>query len=151
MRPRLWIPALLLTPAVAAAGCGGSNASTTGRPGQVEFDLASKNDTNTTGGRAILTYESKSRTRLRVDGIDEGEPAGGGPNPVLLVRGTCDSTKDVVARLPALEGSRTSRTVPIGLTALFAGDYAVEVMLSRNQPQTIACGEVPSSAPTSGG
>ena len=133
-----------------AAGCGGSTASTTGHPGQVAFTLASKNGTNTVGGRATLTYESKNRTRVRVDGIDEGEPAGGGANPVLLVRGSCESPKDVVAHLPPLTGPKSATTVPLGISALFAGDYAVEVQLSHSKRQTIACGDVPNSAPTSG-
>lgn len=86
--------AVLLIGLLVLAGCGGSEeAQTTGEAGEITFELDAAGDAGVAGVRAILTYETPEKTTVTVDGLDEGEPAGGGANPVLLRRGTCDKPK----------------------------------------------------------
>ena len=61
-----------------------ARAETTGDPGEITFELGEAGDAGVAGVRAILTYETPEKTTITVDGLDEGEPAGGGANPVLL-------------------------------------------------------------------
>lgn len=133
--------------ALVAAGCGGDdNAESTGKPGQVSFDLQEVNDSNVAGARAVLSYVDTQRTRVLVDGIDNQEPSGGGANPVQLRRGSCSDPGNVVAKLPALTGPSSTGTVQLGLAQLVGGDYAVVVELAGGS-RTIACGDVPDSLP----
>ena len=140
--------ALLLTIAFLAAGCGGSDeVETTGNPGEIAFELDPASDAQVSGVRATLSYEDRDRTTIRVDGLDEGENAGGGPNPVQLTRGTCDDPGEVVFELENLSGATSETTVELGLVALQNGEYAVQVGLTQDQPEIIACGEVPQESP----
>jgi hypothetical protein len=130
--------ALVLT-VTAGAGCGGSDdAETTGDPGEIEFELAQRNDSGVAGIRAVLSFEAAERTRIRVDGLDEGQPSGGGPNPVRVRAGSCDQLGEVVARLEPLQGTTSEGTVDLALGELMKGDYAVEVALTQRQAETIA-------------
>ena len=139
--------ALLVAAALFASGCGGSdNVDATGQPGELAFDLPSQ-DGGADGVRATLTYEGRDRTRIKVDGLDEGESAGGGPNPVWLRAGTCDERGRIVSSLAPLSGSSSTTTVKLGLTALMNGDYVVAVGLTKQQPEDVACGDVPDEAP----
>ena len=143
-----------LAPLAAAAllltGCGGSDdAETTGVPGELAFDLPSRNG-GADGVRATLTYKGRDRTEITVDGLDEGESAGGGANPVWLRAGTCDEPGRIVFELAPLRGSSSTTTVNLGVTALVNGDYAVAVGLTKQQPDDVACGEVPDEAPVEG-
>ena len=95
--------------------------------------------------------ESPDRTTIRVDGLDEGENAGGGANPVQLINGTCDDPGQVVFELEDLSGSTSETNVDLGLVALQNGEYAVQVGLTQNQPEIVACGEVPQESPTEEG
>jgi hypothetical protein len=138
--------------ALATGGCGGSGgAETTGEPGEIAFDLPPANDGGVSGVRATLKYKSRDRTQVTVDGLDEGESAGGGPNPVWLRSGSCDDLGRVISTLKPLEGSTTSSVVGVGLTALLNGDYAVAVGLTKQQPEAVACGDVPDTAPDASG
>ena len=146
------IVGLLFTAAILAAGCGGSDeVETTGESGEITFELDDVSDAQVSGVRATLTYESPDRTTIRVDGLDEGENAGGGPNPVQLVNGTCDDPGQAVFELENLSGSTSETTVDLGLVALQNGEYAVQVGLTQNQPEIVACGEVPQESPTEAG
>jgi hypothetical protein len=127
----------------AAAGCGGEGAAeSTDQPGEVSFDLTEVNDSNVSGARALLTYVAQNRTRIIVDGIDEQEPSGGGPNPVALREGSCSEPGELVVALPKLRGSSTQAYVPLGMAKLFEGDYTVIVELVGGG-EVIACGDVP--------
>jgi len=140
----LLLISLLLLPA-----CGGSNdADTTGEPGEIAFNLHEVGDAGVAGVRATLAYETPEKTTIVVDGLDEGEPAGGGANPVVLRSGTCDEPKDVVFKLAPLRGDTSETTVDLALTALLNGDYHIVIGLPSNRPDVIACGEVPDEAPT---
>jgi hypothetical protein len=127
------------------AGCGGgsSEAQTTGDPGEVAFDLSAEGGSSASGVRARLRYLSEDRTRVIVDGLDEGESAGGGANPAWLRSGSCTDPGDVVQRLQALKGSTSTTTVPLGLTALLNGDYAIQVGVSGPETKIAECGDVP--------
>ncbi|HJU48796.1 MAG TPA: hypothetical protein VJ689_11710 [Gaiellaceae bacterium] len=139
--------ALLAVAVLALASCGGSDADDTGAPGEVEFRLSERNDSNSTGVRVVLRYEDEKRTLVRIDGLDEGEPSGGGANPARLVKGSCDEPGAVAFELEPLKGPLSETTVDVGLPELFAGEYAIEVLLTADQPRQIACGEVPDDAP----
>jgi hypothetical protein len=133
---------------VACAGCGGWDESgTTDDPGEIAFDLPSRGSAEVAGVRATLVYESRDRTTIVVDGLDEGEPAGGGANPVWLRSGTCDDPGKVVSELEPLRGASSETTVTLGLTALLDGEYAVAVGLPEADSADVVCGEVPERDP----
>jgi hypothetical protein len=134
---------VLLIGLLVPAGCGGAEeAQTTGDPGEITFEL---DDGGSAGGgvRAILTYATNEKTTVTVDGLDEGEPTGGGANPVLLRRGTCDEPKDVVFELETLSGATSETTVELALTALLNGEYNIQVGLPDRPEDIVACGDVP--------
>ena len=146
------IVCFLIAAAILVSGCGGSNeAETTGESGEIAFELDDVSDAQVSGVRATLTYESRDRTTIRVDGLDEGENAGGGANPVQLTNGTCDEPGQVLFELENLSGSTSETTIDLGLSALQNGEYAVQVGLIQNQPEIVACGEVPQQSPTEEG
>jgi hypothetical protein len=129
------------------AGCGGSDESgTTDDPGEIVFDLSPQGTTGVAGARATLIYESRDRTTIVVDGLDEGEPAGGGANPVWLRNGSCDDLGQIVSELDPLRGSSSETTVRVGLPALLNGEYAIAVGLPDGKNQEVACGDVPDEA-----
>jgi hypothetical protein len=138
----------VLAAALALVACGGSDAETTSDPGEIAFDLDTLEE-GAEGVRATLSFEGRDRTTIRIDGLDVGEPAGGGPNPAWLRRGSCDEPEDVVAELGTLRGPATEATVPVGLPALLNGDYAIAVGLpgASTEEPVVACGEVPDEAP----
>jgi hypothetical protein len=141
MRTR--VPLLLLA-VIALAGCGG-DAVGDEDPGEIAFDLAS--ESGAAGVRATLTFEGRDRTRVVVDGLDEGEPGGGGPNRAWLYRGTCDDLEEVAQELASIEGPSSETNVQVGLGALMNGDYAIVVGLPDDQPERpLACGEIPQDA-----
>ena len=144
-----WCYSVLLMSALLLPSCGGSDeAETTENPGEISFELSERGDAGVVGVRATLRFETPERTTIIVDGLDEGEPAGGGPNPVRLVRGSCDDPLSVVAELESLQGPVSTTTVDLGLTTLLNGDYAVEVRLTKGQAEVvIACGDVPDDLP----
>lgn len=144
-----WCYSVLLVAPLLLSSCRGSNeAETTENPGEISFELPERGDAGVVGVRATLRFETPERTTIIVDGLDEGEPAGGGPNPVRLVRGSCDDPLSVVAELENLQGPVSTTTVDLGLTALLNGDHAVEVGLTKRQAEVvIACGDVPDDLP----
>jgi hypothetical protein len=134
---------LLLVSLLLLAGCGGSDeAETTADPGEIAFELDEVGDAGA-GVRATLTYETPEKTTVTVDGLDEGEPAGGGANPVLLRGGTCDEPKDVIFELEKLSGATSETMVKLALTALLNGDYNIQVGLPDRPDEVVACGDVP--------
>jgi ABC-type glycerol-3-phosphate transport system substrate-binding protein len=141
--------ALLLVCLLLLAGCGGSDkAETTGDAGEITFELNSAGDAGVAGVRATLTYETPEKTTVTVDGLDEGEPAGGGANPVLLRGGTCDEPRDIVFELEKLSGATSKTTVELALTALLNGDYNIQVGLPERPEDVVACGDVPQEVPS---
>jgi hypothetical protein len=145
--PRRLSLALLLASTALAAGCGGTEAETTDDPGEIAFDLQVRTPEQATGVRATLTYETRDKTTVVVDGLDESEPAGGGANPVSLRSGSCDDPGEILFKLESLRRSTSQTTVKLGLPALLNGDYLIEVALAPDEPQVIACGDVPDEAP----
>jgi hypothetical protein len=141
---RLAFVALLGAVAFGPAACGGGNGvTTTEQPGEILFDLSAN---GASGVRARLTYETDHRTRITVDGLDEGESAGGGANPVRLRNGSCEEPGTVVATLPPLKGSVSESVAEIGLSELLSGKYAIEVSLpgeNSDETATAACGDIP--------
>ena len=114
-----------------------------GDPGEITFELDAAGDAGVAGVRAILTYETPEKTTVTVDGLDEGEPAGGGANPVLLRRGTCDEPEGVVLELEKLSGATSKTTVELALTALLNGDYNIQIGLPDRPEDIVASGDVP--------
>jgi hypothetical protein len=134
--------------AALAAGCGSSDdVETTGESGEIAFELDDVGDAQVSGVRATLSYVNPDRTTIVVDGLDEGENAGGGPNPVQLTKGTCDDPGQIVFELENLSGATSETTVDLGLVALQNEEYAIQVRLTQDQPEIIACGEVPQESP----
>ena len=130
------------------AGCGGgSNAESTDKPGELEFDLQAQGDARIVGARAVLTYVDEQRTRILVDGIDEGEAGGGGATAVELRRGSCAEPDEIMAQLPALRGAGVEKTVEIAMAELYEGEYSIHVGLPGSDRETIACGDVPDEPP----
>jgi hypothetical protein len=130
------------------AACDGNNdVEATEDPGEIAFELEVQTPREATGVRATLSYKTRDETRIVVDGLDESEPAGGGANPVWLRSGSCADPKEILFELESLSGSTSETTVELGLPALLNGDYLIEVGLAPDQPETIACGDVPDEAP----
>jgi hypothetical protein len=148
MRSRVALLSVLI---LALAGCGGDegDSETTQTPGEISFDLAARGDSGVAGVRAQLVYEEKDRTTVIVDGLDEGEPGGGGANPIRLYRGSCDQLGAVVRQLEPLKGSTSKTTIRLGVSSLLDGEYAIAVALPRSQDALLACGDVPDGAPQS--
>ena len=144
IRPSTALVLLLVGLLLLLVACGGSDeAETTGEPGEITFELDEVDDAGVAGVRATLTYKTPEKTTVTVDGLDEGEPAGGGANPVLLRSGTCDEPKDVVFELEELRGATSETTVELALTALLNGDYNIQVGLPDRPDDVVACGDVP--------
>jgi hypothetical protein len=144
MNPAATALVVLLVGLLLLAGCGKSEeAETTGDPGEITFELDEVGDAGVAGVRATLTYETPEKTKVTVDGLDEGEPAGGGANPVLLRSGTCDEPKDIAVELEELSGATSETTVELALTALLNGDYNIQVGLPDRPDDVVACGDVP--------
>jgi hypothetical protein len=142
--------ALLGVLVLALAGCAGDEkgSETTQTPGEIAFDLPGAGDTGVAGVRAKLVYENENLTTVIVDGLDEGEPGGGGRNPARLYRGSCDDLGGVVKRLRPIQGSSSTTTVPLGIAALLKGQYAIAVGLPGSPDDLLACGDVPDDVPT---
>jgi hypothetical protein len=138
-------------------GCGGGKeaASDDVVPGDngpgVSFELEATNGSQLTGARAILTPLDARRTRITVDGISRGSPAGGGPHRIRLIRGDCGNHGSLAADLGGIKGERGGRTVALGLPRLLQGTYAIEVWLVTKPGELIACGDVPDTVETSDG
>ena len=136
---------LLLSTAVSA--CGESAGEGTGESGEVAVDLKEENDANVTGARAVFRYKNKNSTLVTVDGLDGGERAGLGPNPVRLVQGTCAEPREVAFELNALTGASSETTINVGLDQLYNREYAVQVLFAETRKDPLACGEVPDDPP----
>jgi len=136
---------LLLT--TAASGCGDSGGETTGEPAEVAVDLKEQNDANVTGARAVFRYETKNSTLVTVDGLDGGERAGLGPNPVRIVQGTCGEPGEVAFALKPLTGASSETKLNVGLDQLYDHEYAIQVLFSETRDDALACGEVPDDPP----
>ena len=80
---------------VSSCGGGGDEAETTEHLARSRLN-SEHGDAGAVGVRATLRYETPEQTTVIVDGLDEGEPAGGGANPVYLRSGTCDEPKEIL-------------------------------------------------------
>ena len=144
IQPSHAIVLVFIAVSLLAAGCGGSDeAEPTGVPGEVAFELNEVGDAGVAGVQATLTHETPEKTKVTVDGLDEGEPAGGGANPVFLRSGTCDEPGDILFELEELSGPTSETTVELALTALLNGDYNIQVSLPDRPEDVVACGDVP--------
>jgi hypothetical protein len=137
----------MLVTVSAVSGCGDSSGEGTGEPGEVAVQLEEQNDANVTGARAVFRYDGTNRTVVRVDGLDGGERAGLGPNPVQIVHGTCAKPGEVAFELQPLTGASAESTIEVGLDELYNGEYAVRVLFSETRDDPLACGEVPDDPP----
>ena len=90
---------------------------------------------------------NKSSTLVTVDGLDGGERAGLGANPVRIVNGTCATPGEVAFKLDALTGASSETKINVGLDQLYDGEYAVQVLFSETREDALACGEVPDNPP----
>ena len=140
------LAALALAP-VAWVGCGEEAAEGTGVAGEVSFDLEGQNDANVSGARAVLHYVNEGTTLVTVDGLDQAEQPGLGPNPVRIVKGSCDRPGAVAFRLPVLTASGSEKRLEVGIDELYEGDYAVQVLFSKGKDEPLACGDVPDEPP----
>ena len=136
----------LAVAAVLVAGCGGTSAEATD-PGEIQIELQEQGDSNVAGVRAVLTFTDRDSTKVLIDGLDTGEPSGGGQHPAFIRRGSCTEPGAIAARLQPLRGGTSTSTVDLGLAELLAGDYAITVLLTPNQRRVIACGETPDETP----
>ena len=142
VRIALVVVALVLLPLLPACG-GDDDESATGTPGEVSVELDdAEGGAPAPGARAVLTFESEDRTTIRVDGIDEGEPGGGGANPVRLRTGNCGDEGGVVESLEPVKGTSSETTVGIGLPTLLDGDYSIEIGVPGSREEILACGDV---------
>jgi hypothetical protein len=143
--PMRWRYSILLSASLLVSSCGGGGdkAETTEQPGEVAFELSEQGDAGAVGVRATLRYETPEQTTVVVDGLDEGEPAGGGANPVFLRSGTCDDPGEILFDLQKLSGATSDTTVDLALTALLNGDYSIQVALPDRPDDIVACGNVP--------
>jgi hypothetical protein len=128
---------------VSSCGGGGEEAETTEKPGEIAFELSEQGDAGAVGVRATLRYETPEQTTVIVDGLDEGEPAGGGANPVYLRSGTCNEPKEILFELKKLSGATSETTVKLALTALLNGEYNIQVALPDRPEDVVACGDIP--------
>ena len=131
-------------------GCAEETGEGTGVAGEVSFDLAGQNDANIAGARAVLRYVDEGTTLVTVDGLDQAEQAGLGPNPVRIVEGSCERPGAVAFQLPALTGSGSEKRLEVGIADLYEGDYAVQVLFSKGRDEPMACGDVPDDPPDGG-
>ncbi len=118
----------------------GNSAEAT-QPGEIQIELQEQDGSNVAGFRAVLTFTDKDNTKVLIDGLDTGEPSGGGQHPAFIRRGSCAEPGAIAARLQPLCGGTSSSTVDLGLAELLAGDFAITVLLTPNQREVIACGE----------
>jgi hypothetical protein len=137
----------LLVSASIVSGCGDSSGEGTGEPGEVAVELEEQNDANVTGARAVFRYEDKNNTVVTVDGLDGGERAGLGANPVRIVHGTCAEPGEVAFELRPLTGSSAESTIDVGLDELYNGEYAIQVLFSETRNDPLACGGLPDEPP----
>jgi hypothetical protein len=135
---------------LALVGCGES-AEGTGVAGEVSFDLAGENHANVSGARAVLHYVDEGTTLVTVDGLEQAEQPGLGPNPVRIVEGSCDDPGAIAFQLPALSASGSEKRLKIGIDELYEGSYAVQVLFSKDEDRPMACGEIQMSLPPDSG
>ncbi len=141
------VAALGLLVATALVGCGGDGGEGTGVPGEVAFDLHEANDANIAGARAVLEFVDENSTLVTVDGLDASEQPGLGPNPVRIVEGSCERPGDVAFPLSALTGSGSETRLDVGINEFYTGDYALQVLFSKERAEPLACGDVPDEPP----
>jgi hypothetical protein len=140
-----WLLGLILV--VGVVGCGEEAGEGTGVAGEVSFDLAGQNDANISGARAVLRFGHEVTTLVTVDGLDQAEQAGLGPNPVRIVEGSCERPGGVAFQLPSLSASGSEKRLEVGIDELYEGDYAVQVLFSKGRDEPMACGDVPDDPP----
>lgn len=122
---------------------------------EVLVDLEAEGDL-APGLRATLEAEGASRTRVLVDGLDEGEPAGGGANPAHVHRGTCEEPIAAGTYLIGkLKGSVAEAVIDVPISDLVGGGWVVEVHLlppeGRAGPgEVIGCAELADAEPPTG-
>lgn len=141
-----WLLGLMLV-VLGVVGCGEETGEGTGVAGEVSFDLAGQNDANIAGARAVLRYVDEGTTLVTVDGLDQAEQAGLGPNPVRIVEGSCERPGAVAFQLPALTGSGSEKRLEVRIADLYEGDYAIQVLFSKGRDEPMACGDVPDDPP----
>jgi hypothetical protein len=140
------VAALGVVVATALVGCGGG-VEGTGVPGEVAFDLHEANDANIAGARAVLKFVDENSTLVTVDGLDASEQPGRGSNPVRIVEGSCEHPGDIAFALSALSGSGSETRLDVGIDEFYTGDYALQVLFSKERAEPLACGDVPDEPP----
>ena len=123
---------LLAAGALGLAGCGGGADEQVSEQTSDELivNLDAQGDFKAPGLRATLDAQGATRTRVMVDGLDEGERAGGGANPAHVHRGTCE--EPIAAgtyEIGQLEGPVAETIIDVPISDLVGGGYVVEVHL----------------------
>jgi hypothetical protein len=127
------------------AGCGGESVADPIDEGEIQVEMQEVDDSNVVGVRAVATYLDKNETRVLVDGAGPGEPSAGGPLSAAIVEGTCADPGTEAFDVGELSEGQVTQTLRIGLPALLAGDYAVQV--TSADVGVLACGEFPDRMP----
>ena len=140
------------------AGCGGGEEEQQSEQASddIVVDLEAQGDYDASGLRATLKAEGASRTRVLVDGLDEGEPTGGGANPAHIHRGTCEEPNDAgTYEIGQLKGPVAEAVIEVPIADLVGGGYVVEVHLppaeGRARPgEVIGCAELANAEQSAG-
>ena len=133
---------------LAACGGGEEEQQSAQASDELVVDLEVQGDFNASGLRATLDAEGASRTRVMVDGLDEGEPAGGGANPAHVHRGTCEEPIDAETyEIGQLKGPVAEAVIEVAIADLVGGGYVVEVHLppaegTAGPGEVIGCAEL---------
>ena len=94
--------------------------------------------------------------RVMVDGLEEGEPAGGGANPAHVHRGTCEEPIDAETyEIGQLKGPVAEADIDVPISDLVGGGYVVEVHLPpapgrAGRGEVIGCAELADAEPAAG-
>ena len=72
--------------ALLIGACGGNNVEATEDPGEIAFELEVQTPREATGVRATLSYKTRDKTRIVVDGLDESERRGWGESRLASER-----------------------------------------------------------------
>ena len=156
-RGRIKLLSLASVALLAACGGGDNKQESEQASDELVVDLESQGDFNAPGLRATLDAQgTAARTRVVVDGLDEGEPAGGGANPAHVHRGTCEEPIAAETYLIGkLKGPVAEAVIDVPISDLVGGGWVVEVHLlppegSAGPGEVIGCAELADAEPAAG-
>ena len=138
-----WV-ALLAAAALGVAGCGGDEGEA-GSSQRVTVELAEQNDSGESG-TATLTAEGDA-TKVAID-LGQGTSE---PQPAHVHPGSCaDLDPQPEHGLSDVVNGSSETTIPVELSHLTAGTFAINVHKSAAEAQTyVACGDIGGKTGTS--